>query len=153
MNRLLPLICLSSLLALHSVNAQLAVTQPVLDYYELKDMLLKQKTTVESMLGLKRFKLVSTKERSESIIYGYNKADNTTQVLVRVRKGDGRVSEIAWHETWSTLGSITHDAVYDGFVPVSGNSQYYNRFQKLALFVNYKLAENEVIPCMLRAVE
>lgn len=152
-NHLLFTFCLGSILVLHSVNAQSTVTLPVLDYYELKGMLLKQKNTVESMLSMKQFKLVSTKERPESIIYGYRKGNSQLQVLVRIRKSDGRTSEIAWHEDWSTLGSITHDAVFDGFVPVNGNSQYYNRFQKMALFVNYKLAENEIIPCVLRTVE
>lgn len=116
-------------------------------------MVLKHKSTVESMLRLKRFSLASNKERPESIIYAYKKENDATQILVRVRKSDGLVSEIAWNEGSSTLGSLTHDAVYDGFVPVAGNSRYYNRFQKMALFVNYKLAEDATVPCILRAVE
>ena len=142
------------LLALYSAKAQSVRTRQILDYYELKGLLLKHKATVESMLSMKRFKLVSNKERAESTIYGYNKESDSTQILIRVRKADGLVSEIAWDEERSTLGNLTHDAVYDGFVPVAGNSQYYNRFQKIALLVNYKLAhEDSVVPCILRATE
>ena len=142
------------LLALCSAKAQSARTKQMLDYYELKGLLLKHKATVESMLSLKRFKLVSNKERPESTIYAYKKESDSTQILVRVRKTDGLVSEIAWDEGRSTLGNLTHDAVYDGFVPVAGNSQYYNRFQKMALLVNYKLAhEDSIVPCILRTIE
>ncbi len=126
----------------------------MLDYYELKGLLLKHKATVESMLSMKRFKLASNRERPESTIYKYKKESDSTEILIRVRKTDGLVSEIAWDEKPSTLGNLKHDAVYDGFVPVTGNSQYYNRFQKIALLVNYKLAhEDSVVPCILRAVE
>ena len=147
------MICLGLLSALYSVKAQPAVTRQVLDYYELKGLLLKHKATVESILSMKRFKLVSNKERPESTIYAYKKENDTTQILVRVRNSDGLVSEIAWNEWSSTLGYLTHDAVYDGFVPVAGNSQYYNRFQKMALLVNYKLAEDKAVPCILRLME
>lgn len=142
------------LFALCSAKAQSVRTRQILDYYELKGLLYKHKATVESMLGMKRFTLASTKERPESTIYAYKKENDSTQILVRVRKADGLVSEIAWDEKPSTLGNLTHDAVYDGFVPMAGNSQYYNRFQKMALLVNYKLAhEDSVVPCIIRAIE
>jgi len=114
---------------------------------------LKHKATVESVLSLKRFTFISSKERSESTIYAYKKGNDTTQILVRIRKRDGLATEVAWHEGSSTLGSLTHDAVYDGFVPVAGNSQYFNRFQNMALLVNYKLAEDKTVPCILRSVD
>jgi hypothetical protein len=135
------------------VKAQSTVVKQAFDFYELKGMLLKHKRTVGSILSMKRFKLVSSKERSESTIYAYKKESGTTQILIRIRKSDERVSEVAWNEDSETLGSLTHDAVYDGFVPVAGNSQYYNRFQNMALFVNYKLADDDVIPCTLRALQ
>ncbi|MBO0953203.1 hypothetical protein [Fibrella forsythiae] len=152
--RLLLTACFSLVASLYSIKAQSVITQQLLDYHELKGLLLEHTPTVERILSMKQFKLASTKERPESIIYAYKRENDSTQVLVRVRKSDGLVREIAWHEQPSTLGNLTHDAVYDGFVPVGGNSRYYNRFQKLALFVNYKLAnENGVLPCILRAVE
>lgn len=140
--------------ALYSLKAQSTGARQILDYYELKGLLLKHKATVESVLSLKRFKLASTKERPESTIYAYEKESDSTRILIRVRSRDGLVSEIAWDEKPSTLGHITHDAVYDGFVPVAGNSRYYNRFQKMALLVNYTLAhEDSVVPCILRVTE
>lgn len=152
--RLLLTACISLVASLYSIKAQSAITKQLFDYYELKGLLLKHKPTVESMLSMKRFKLASNKERPESIIYAYKRENDSTQVLVRVRKSDGLISEIAWDEKPSTIGNLTHDAVYDGFVPVAGNSRYYNRFQKMALLVNYKLAnEDSIVPCILRAVE
>lgn len=146
--------CFSLLASFYGIKAQPIPTRQVLDYHELKGLLLIHKTTVESVLSMKRFKLASNKERTESTIYAYKKEGDSTQVLIRVRKRDGLVSEIAWEERPSTIGYLTHDAVYDGFVPVAGNSRYYNRFQKMALFVNYELAhEDSVVPCVLRAVE
>lgn len=146
--------CFSLLASFYCLKGQPATTKQVLDYQEIKGLLLKHKTTVESMLSLKRFKLASNKERPESTIYAYKKESDSLQILIRVRKSDGLVSEIAWDERPATIGSLTHDAVYDGFVPVAGNSRYYNRFQKMALLVNYELAyEDSVVPCILRAVE
>ena len=140
--------------ALCSLKAQSVGAKQILDYYELKGLLLKHKSTVESILSMERFKITSSKERPDSTVYAFKKESDSTQILIRVRKSDGLVSEIAWHERPSTLGNLTHDAVYDGFVPVAGNSRYYNRFQKMALFVNYKLAnEDSVVPCILRATE
>lgn len=151
---LLLMACFSLLVSLHSIKAQPAVIKQILDYYELKGLLLKHKTTIESMLSMKRFKFASSKERSESTIYAYKKESYSTQLLIRVRKSDGLVSEIAWNERPSTIAYLTHDAVHDGFVPVAGNSQYYNRFQNMALFVNYKLADdNDVVPCILRVIQ
>ncbi len=118
-SRLLLPIFLGSLSALNLVNAQSAMPRQALDYFELKGMLLKHKATVESILSMKRFNLSSSKERPESTIYAYKKKSDTTQILVRIRNSDGLVSEIAWNEGASTLGNLTHDAVYDGFVPVS----------------------------------
>ena len=146
--------CFSLLASFYCLKAQPAITKQVFDYQELKGFLLKHKTTVESMLSMKRFKLASNRERPESTIYAYKKESDSTQLLVRVRKSDGLVSEVAWNERPATIGYLTHDAVYDGFVPVTGNSRYYNRFQKIALLVNYELAhEDSVVPCILRAVE
>ena len=153
MKRLLLTIYLGLLLFVYSVQAQPAVAQQSFDYYELKGLLLKHKATMESMLAMKRFTLASKKEKPESTIYGYKKEGDAAQILIRVRKSDGLVREIGWSEVSSTLGNLTHDAVYDGFVPVAGNSQYYNRFQKMALLVNYKLAEEETVPCVLRLTE
>ena len=139
--------------ALYFSNAQSVGTRQILNYYELKGLLLKHKATVESMLSMKRFKVASNKEGPESTIYAYRKENDSTQILIRVRKTDGLVSEIAWDEGRSTLGNLTHDAVYDGFVPVAGNSRYYNRIQKMALWVNYILAEDKAVPCILRSIE
>lgn len=137
--------------ALYSLNAQSTEVRQTLNYYELKGLLSTHRSTVESILSLKRFKLASTKQRPESTIYAYKKESDSTHILIRVRKNDGLVSEVAWNEKSSTLGNMTHDAVYDGFVPVTGNSRYYNRFQKMALFVNYILAdESNTVPCVLR---
>lgn len=137
--------------ALYSLKAQSTGARQNLNYYELKGLLSTHRATVESVLSLKRFKLASTKQRPESTIYAYRKESDSTQILIRVRKNDGLVTEIAWNEKSSTLGNMTHDAVYDGFVPVAGNSRYYNRFQKMALFVNYRLAHaDSAVPCVLR---
>ena len=146
-------ICLGVLSTLYSVKAQSTVGKQAFDFFELKGLLLKHKRTVGSILSMKRFKLVSSKERVESTIYAYKKESGATQILIRIRKSDERVSEVAWDEDSETLGSLTHDAVYDDFVPVAGNSQYYNRFQNMALFVNYNLADDDVIPCTLRALQ
>jgi hypothetical protein len=128
--------------------------EQALDYHELKGLLLKHKRTAESVLGMKQFRATSNKERPESIIYAFKKKTNDMQVLIRVRKSDGLVTEIAWDEKPSTIGNLTHDAVYDGFTPVAGNSRYYNRDQRMALFVNYKLAYgDDIVPCVLRAVK
>lgn len=148
---LLLTVCLGLLFPVYSIKAQSTMPKPDFEYYELKSLLLKHKSTIESILGMKRFKLDATKERPESIIYVYKR--DSDQILVRVRNVDNLSSEIAWTEGPSTLGNLTHDAVYDGFVPVAGNSRYYNRFQKMALFVNYQLAEGPIVPCILRAVE
>jgi hypothetical protein len=138
----------------YPLKAQSIVVKQAFDYYELKGLLLKHKRTVESIIGMKRFKLASSKERPESTIYAYKKESGTTRILVRIRKNDGLVSEVAWNEGLETLGNLTHDAVYDGFVPVTGNSQYYNRFQNMAFFVNYKLTDdNDVVPCILKAIQ
>ncbi|MFD2571976.1 hypothetical protein ACFSUS_15135 [Spirosoma soli] len=151
--RLLLTACSSLLLTHYSSKAQSVESRQLLDYYELKGLLLKHKSTVESILSLKRFKSATSKEREESTIYAYKKENDNAQILVRIRKSDGLVNEIAWDEGASTLGHLTHDAVYDGFVPVTGNSRYYNRFQKMALFVNYTLAADQAVPCVLKAVE
>jgi hypothetical protein len=143
---------LGFLLTLSAAKAQSTVIKQAFDYQELKGLLAKHKSTVSSILGMKRFRLASSKERPESTIYAYKKESGTTRILVRIRKSDGLVSEVAWKENSETLGNLTHDAVYDGFVPVAGNSQYYNRFHNMALLVNYKLADDEVIPCILRVV-
>ena len=137
---------------LNSVKAQAVSNKQAFDYRGFKGLLLKHKPTVENILIKKRFEFVSSKERSESTIYAYKKESDTTQIFVRIRKSDGLVNEIAWNEGSSTLADLTHDAVYDGFVPVSGNSQYYNRFQNMALFVNYKLARDKFISCILRII-
>lgn len=123
------------------------------DYYELKSLLSKHKNTVASIVGLKRFSLASQKERPESTIYVYKKDNDTTQLWVRFRKSDGLANEVAWHEASATLGSLKHDAVHDGFVPVNGNSQYHHRFQNLSLLVGYMLAEDKTVPCVMRAVD
>jgi hypothetical protein len=150
---LLLTVCLGFISTLCPIKAQATLNKQAFDYHELKGLLLKHKPTVESILSMKRFKFASSKERSESTIYAYKKESDTTQILVRIRKSDGLVSEVAWNEGSSTLAYLTHDAVDDGFVPVSGNSQYYNRFQNMVLLVNYKLAEDKAIPCILRAVQ
>ncbi|MBO0953006.1 hypothetical protein [Fibrella forsythiae] len=143
--RLLLMACFSLAASFYAAKAQSLLTQQqqLLDYSELKELLLKHGPTSERILAMKQFKPVTAKEGSESSIYAYKREDDRTQLLVRVRKSDGLVSEIAWYEQPSTLGNLTHDAVYDGFVPVGGNSRYYNRFQKLALWVNYQLAHED----------
>jgi len=73
--QLLLTICLCLLPTLYSVKAQLAATKQLLDYYELKELLLKHKETAESILSMKRFKLASNKERPESTIYAYKKRE------------------------------------------------------------------------------
>ncbi len=140
------------MLTISAAKAQSSVIKQAFEYQELKGLLAKHKSTVSSILGMKRFRLASSKERPESTIYAYEKEKGTTRILVRIRKSDGLVSEVAWNEHSETLGNLTHDAVYDGFVPVAGNSKYYNRFHNMALFVNYTLADDEVIPCILRVV-
>ena len=127
---LIALATLLCFLIFYSANAQSTVPKPVFDYYELKGFLLKHKASVESMLAMKRFRLVSSKARAESTIFAYKRESDKTEILVRVRKKDDLVSEVAWNETLAALGNLTHDAVYDGFVP-SINSKYYNRFRKL----------------------
>lgn len=143
---------LGFMLTISAAKAQSSVIKQAFEYQELKGLLAKHKSTVSSILGMKRFRLASSKERPESTIYAYEKEKGTTRILVRIRKSDGLVSEVAWNEHSETLGNLTHDAVYDGFVPVAGNSKYYNRFHNMALFVNYTLADDEVIPCILRVV-
>ncbi len=152
LNKLFLVAILISLSSFHTANAQTTLPQPVFDYYELKGFLLKHKVSVESMLSMKRFRLVSSKARAESTIYAYERTSDRGKILVRVREKDNLVSEVAWNETLAMLGNLTHDAVYDGFVPVNGNSQYYNRFQKVGLLINYTLAD-ETVPCVIRAVE
>lgn len=134
-------------------QAQSTAIKQAINYRELKGLLLKHRPTVESILSMKRFKLVSSKVRPESIIYAYKKESGVAQILVRLRKSDGLVSEVAWHEQSETLGNLTHDAIDDGFVPVAGNSHYYSRFEHMALLVDYKLADDKVVPCILRAVQ
>ncbi|WP_338874921.1 hypothetical protein WBJ53_04810 [Spirosoma sp. SC4-14] len=135
-------------------KAQTVEAKQILNYHELKGLLSKHKATVVSILGMERFKITSSKERPESTIYAFGRGNDSTQILIRVRKSDERVSEIAWDERPSTLGNLTHEAINDGFVPVGGNSRYYNRFQKMALFINYKLAkDNGILPCILRTIE
>lgn len=151
--KLLLTICLSFFSTVYSVKAQTVQKKQAFDYIELKGLLLKHKPTMESIFSMKRFKFVSSKERVGSTIYAYKREADTTQILVRIRKSDGLISEIAWNEDSSTLAYLTHDAVYDGFVPVLGNSQYYNRFQNMALLVNYKLAEDKAVPCVLRTIQ
>ncbi|AUD05121.1 hypothetical protein [Spirosoma pollinicola] len=150
---LLLTICFGFVSTLFPVRAQEILNKQAFDYNELKGLLSKHKSTVESILSMKRFKFASSKERPESTIHAYKKESDTTQILVRIRKSDGLVSEVAWNESSLTLAYLTHDAVDDGFVPVSGNSQYYNCFQNIALLVNYKLAEDRAIPCILRAIQ
>lgn len=159
-NKILPMkhlfltILLIMVSAFYSLKAQSIEARQVLSYYELKGLLSKHRETVESMLSLKRFRVASRKERPESTIFAYEKESDSTRILIRVRNRDGLVSEIAWDEKPATLGTITHDAVYDGFVPVAGNSRYYNRFQKMALLVNYALAhEDSTVPCVLKVAE
>lgn len=151
--QLLPAICLCFLLTIGSAKAQSTAPGQTLDYDDLKGLLLKHKSTAESMLRMKQFRFSTSKERPESIIYAYKKEGDSTQILVRIRKRDGLVSEIAWDQSRFTLGNLTHDAVYDGFVPVAGNSRYYNRFRRMTLLVNYNLAQDDVVPCQFRAVQ
>ena len=141
-------------LTIQLVKAQSPTVRQAFDYTELKGLLSKHGSTVSSMLSMKRFKLISSKEKPESTIHAYKKESGSTQLLIRIRKSDGLVSEVAWNENLETLGSLTHDAVHDGFVPVAGNSQYYNRFQNRALFINYQLADDDdIIPCILKSVQ
>ena len=109
--RSLTAVILVSLLSLYSANGQSPVPGPAFDYYELKGFLLKRKSSVESMLSLKQFRLVSGKSRAESIIYAYKRASDKAEILVRVRKKDDLVSEVAWTEISTHLGNLTHDAV------------------------------------------
>jgi hypothetical protein len=125
----------------------------MLGYYELKGLLLKHERTATSMLSKKRFKLVSTKKRPETTLYTYKKENGVSQIIVRVRKSDGLVSEIAWNEDSETFGNLTHDAIDDGFVPVGGNGQYHNRFHNMALFIYHDLSDDTIIPCALRVVQ
>ncbi|WP_461129166.1 hypothetical protein [Spirosoma aerophilum] len=134
-------------------KAQSAVTEQLLDYHELKGMLMKPERTVASIFSMKRFKLVSSKKKPEGTLYAYKKENGVSQVIVRVRKRDGRVTEVAWKENLETYGNLTHDAVNDGFVPVGGNSQYHNRFLHVVLFVCHELADETMIPCVLRIIQ
>ncbi|GAB3899202.1 hypothetical protein GCM10028825_49160 [Spirosoma agri] len=129
------------------------MARPMLDYYELKGLLLKQERAVRTILSRKRFELVSSRKRPNGTLYTYKKENGTTQILIQIRKSDGLVSEIGWHENSETFGNLTHDAVDDSFVPVGGNSHYYNRFHNIALFVYYELADDIMIPCVLRVVQ
>ena len=118
-------------LIFYSANAQSTVPKPVFDYYELKGFLLKHKASVESMLVMKRFRLVSSKARAESTIFAYKRESDKIEILVRVRKKDDLVSEVACDETLAALGNLTHDAVYDGFVlRCDRNSKYCVRFSE-----------------------
>lgn len=136
------------------VNAQSMGNNQAPDYYDLKGMLLNNKATVESLLKKKRFILISNRDKVESTIYGFKLEDDSTRILVRVRKRDGLVNEIAWSQNLLILGSLIHDVANDGLVPVAGNGRYYNRSQKIALWINYTLAyKSKVVPCILRAVE
>ena len=151
---LLLTVCFSLSTFVLPIQAQSLTPEQVFDYADLKGLLLKHKTTVGRMLGMNGFLFVSSKQSTGSTIYAYEYARKRTQVLVRVRERDGLVDEIAWDQHPATIGNLTHDAVHDGFVPVAGNSRYVNRFQKMALLINYGLAyENSVVPCVLRAVE
>ena len=145
--------CLELLSPVQLMKAQSAVGRPMLEYYELRGLLLKHERTVTNMLSMKRFKLVSSKKRLESTLRTYEKENCISQIIVRVRKSDGLVSEIAWNEDSETFGNLTHDAVDDGFVPVGGNGQYHNRFHNMALFVYYELSDDTIIPCALRVVQ
>ena len=151
--RLSLIVCLGVLSTLFSANAQSIEARQIFDYYELKGLLLKHKTTVESTLSMKRFALASSKKRPESTIHIYQKQNDTTQIFVRIRERDGLVNEVAWHEASSTLGNLTHDAVYDGFVPVNGNSKYQNRFKNMLLLVGYAYAESKTVPCVIRSTQ
>lgn len=128
-------------------------TRQVLDYYELKGLLLKHKATVSSLLSRKQFTHIADKHKPESTIHIYKRTSDTTQLLVRTRKTDGRVNEVAWIESQSTLGDLTHDAIADGFVPVNGNSLYQNRFQRMNLLVGYAYAGDATIPCIIRSTK
>lgn len=145
--------CLKLLSPVQLAKAQSIVGGSLLDYYALKGLLLKHERTVTNMLNTKRFNLILTKKRPESTLYTYKKEGSVSQVIIRVRKSDGLVSEIAWHEHLETFGNLTHNAVDDGFVPVGGNSQYYNRFHSMALFIYYDLSNDSVIPCALKVIQ
>lgn len=145
--------CLELLSPVQLMKAQSALNRPMLDYYELKGLLLKHERTVTNLLSMKRFKLVSSKKRPEATLYIFRKEGGVSRIIVRVRKSDGLVSEIAWNEDSETFGNLTHDAVDDGFVPVGGNGQYHNRFHNMALFVYYDLSDDTIIPCALRVVQ
>jgi hypothetical protein len=145
--------CLQLLSPIKLMKAQSTVDRPMLDYQELKGLLLKHERTVTSILSRKRFKLVSSKKRPESTLYTYKKESSISQIRIRVRKSDALVSELAWNEVSETFGNFTHDAVDDGFVPMGGNSQYHNRFLNMVLFVYYDLSDDTTIPCVLRVVQ
>ncbi len=145
--------CLELLLPIQLMKAQSAVSRQMLDYRELKGLLLKHERTVASILSMKRFKLVSSKKRPGATLYTYKKESGVSQIVVRVRKSDGLISEIGWNEDLETFGNLTHDAIDDGFVPVGGNGQYHNRFHSMALFVYHDLSNDTIIPCALRVVQ
>ena len=149
----LSLIACLGVFSLFSANAQSPENSQIIDYFELKGLLLKHKTTVERILSLQRFTLTSSRKRPESTIHIFQKQNDTTQILVRIREKDGLVNEVAWHESSSTLGNLTHDAVYDGFVPVNGNSKYQNRFENMLLLVGYAYAESKTVPCVIRSTQ
>lgn len=145
--------CLELILPVQLIKAQSVMDRSMLGYYELKVLLLKHERTVTSMLSKKRFKLVSAKKRPETTLYTYKEENGVSQIIVRVRKSDRLVSEIAWNEDSETFGNLTHDAIDDGFVPVGGNGQYHNRFHNMALFVYHNLSDDTIIPCALRVVQ
>lgn len=150
---LITVTCLELLLPIQAIKAQSATGRLVLDYHELKGLLLKHERTVTNILSRKRFKLVLSKKGPEGTLYTYKKESGVSQLVIRVRKSDELVSEISWHENLETFGTLTHDAVNDGFVPVGGNGQYYNRFHNTALFVYHDFSNDSAIPCALRVVQ
>ncbi len=145
--------CMELLSPVQLMKAQSTLVRPMLDYHELKGLLLKHERTVTNLLSAKRFKLVSSKKRPGATLYTYKKESGVSQIVVRVRKSDGLISEIGWNEDLETFGNLTHDAIDDGFVPVGGNGQYHNRFHSMALFVYHDLSNDTIIPCALRVVQ
>jgi hypothetical protein len=145
--------CFELLSSVQFMKAQSAVTTPMLDYHELKGLLGKHERTLTRIVSRKRFKLVSSKKRPEGTLYTYKQENGISPVIVRARKRDGLVHEVAWNEQAETVGNLTHEAVQDGFVPVAGNSQYHNRLLHMALFVYYELWDDTIIPCVLRTTQ
>ena len=96
--------CLELLLPVQLIKAQSVMDRSMLGYYELKGLLLKHERTVTSMLSKKRFKLVSTKKRPETTLYTYKKENGVSQIIVRVRKSDGLVSEMLGTKIRKRLG-------------------------------------------------